>query len=175
MRNRFLYGLCILLSLFGLGGCTEQTNELPKGTLTELYYERTNPTVYGDDFWICMNSAEIVELHAMPDEIYEPYDYVDVTHMAIDSETWAMVQKYVAALYPALEMQKSSPLDDSVEEWFMLDGGDTNYLMLTWEVDGVQRTYTYNIPPTDEKLAFVDYLKALSDSIISDSIQEAQS
>ena len=169
MRKGFISVLCILLSLICLGGCTEQTNELPEGTLIEIYYERTNPTVYGDDFWICMNSAEIVELHAMPDEQYEPYDYVDLAHIVIDPETWTTVQDLVLALYPTLEKDQESPFESALE-YMVLDGGDTNYLMLTWELDGVQETYTYNVPPTDEKMAFVGYLKE-----ISDSIQEAQS
>ena len=173
MRNRFLWGVCILLSLFGLGGCTEQTAEIPEGTLTEIYYERTNPTVYGDDFWICMSAAEVVELHTMPNERYEPYDYVDLTHIAIESETWTTAQQLVLELYPTLERVQESSFKSALE-YMVLDGGDTNYLMLTWELDGVQKTYTYNVPPTDEKMSFVSFLKELSDSVISDNVQEAQ-
>ena len=110
----------------------------------------------------------------MPDERYETYDYVDLTHIAIDSEIWTTVQNLVFALYPTLEKVQESPFESALE-YMVLDGGDTNYLMLTWELDGVQKTYTYNVPPTDEKMAFVDYMKELSDSMISDYIQEAQS
>lgn len=139
--------------------------------LVEIHYNFSSGTMMGEDFFIKISDKEIVSTRFFPNGAEKP-EAVTREHIPIDEEVWGLVERLVEALLPELSEKSAEKkagffgrlagkMKSKVE---VLDGGDIEDFILTWEEKGALTKKSYYFPKDEKGLELFCMLKEIADS-----------
>lgn len=134
---------------------------VPPGTLVGVSCSESNPTIAGYDFSIDLTREEIQHTCFYPGEMggCEP---VEKSHIPITEKQWENVQAVILELYPHMEETKADKTSRQ-NDAFVLDGGDSTELSLTWETQDGMVEIGYRWPADRRVLTLIALLRELAD------------
>lgn len=146
-----------LVGALFMGGCSQKENEptTPReapGKLVRVIYERTNGSVYGDDFDVDVTADEILTANYF-DEYEAEYQFIE--NQAITEEQWSKIEQVVlpmiAEIPPWKEPSKLDKLQSDllIDDAQVLDGGDSQRITLVWDTADGELTEIYGYSVLD--------------------------
>lgn len=157
--------ISMLAALF-MGGCNaeESSGMNITGTLVLVSYSRTNGSVWGDDFHVNMDEKEIS--YAMYHD-GQQHDYHELYDMPITEEQWSQVEHSIRSMMDDVRPVVQPTAWDRFKAKFLsrdvvlLDGGDSDRMMLVWETESGDILETYLTKSSDSYYDLIDLLREM--------------
>lgn len=137
--------------------------ELP-GTLIGVVYAAGSGMMARSDFQIRVNRNEVEHTRFWPEEYTDEMEVRE--HVPITQQQWADVEALILGMYRVGALhacQPSSASENSILDYFVLDGGDYTDFSLVWETEDGSVEIGYSWPGDQRVITLTALLQELAD------------